>query len=331
LHCGTGCQQGFGTCGNPLTPLPFPGFIPGASNPTTTTQYPISTNGRCGPVYGTRCPIAPFGQAKICCSDIGRCGSGIEFCGLTSWACKTSYGECGGPIPNPPIGSYPALDPKKIANVVTSCVQPGMFALTFDDGVFEPTDQLLDYLELQGIKATFFINAYKKGDFTVEPYRSVLLRMHKLGHHIGSHTYDHLNLSQLNLDGIYGQMYRNDVAFRQVLGFSPVYMRPPFGATNSNVLTALGSWGYKVIWINLSNSDTAYVTDPDPLARMRAKFDPLFLNSNPSTDSFISLQHDTLRSTVELWVPYVIQAVKQKGYRFVTVAECLGDTTNLYR
>lgn len=41
--------------------------------------------------------------------------------------------------------------------VVTSC-KPGYVALTFDDGPYKFTNELLDLLESESVKATFFVN-----------------------------------------------------------------------------------------------------------------------------------------------------------------------------
>ena len=76
-------------------------------------------------------------------------------------------------------------------------------------------------MDSNNVKATFFINAYKTGDITVEPYKSVLQRMYSSGHHIASHTYDHFDLATLNVDEVWAQMYKNDVAIKQVIGKRP--------------------------------------------------------------------------------------------------------------
>jgi peptidoglycan/xylan/chitin deacetylase (PgdA/CDA1 family) len=143
--------------------------------------------------------------------------------------------------------------------MITKCNRAGVFALTFDDGVYKYTDALLDTLKAKNVTATFFVNGYKTGDITKEPYRSVLKRMHNEGHHIGSHTYDHPDLSKLNIDGIYAQMQRNEVVFKDVLGFTPTFMRPPFGNTNTLVRQALGSWGFKIVWNNIFSQDHMFI------------------------------------------------------------------------
>src|SRR4051812_23888856 len=51
--------------------------------------------------------------------------------------------------------------------------------------------------------------------------------------------------------------------------------------------------------------------------------------SNPKTDSFITLQHDTKNYSV-VFVPKIIELIKDKGYKFVTVEKCLGGKIKAY-
>ena len=132
-HCLDGCQVGFGWCGsraNITTTLSPTTTIKSTSSSITTTtttssSLPISTNGYCGANYGTRCPD------PLCCSDFATCGSTIESCGWTFWACRPGYGRCGGPIPDPPKNSYPPIDSTFQQPNIVSCVKPGLFAMTF--------------------------------------------------------------------------------------------------------------------------------------------------------------------------------------------------------
>ena len=58
------------------------------------------------------------------------------------------------PNPSDPLPYFAPLPP---ADVVTKCVDPGMMALTFDDGPFDYTNTLLDVLRQEQVTATFFV------------------------------------------------------------------------------------------------------------------------------------------------------------------------------
>ena len=71
-------------------------------------------------------------------------------------------------------------------SVIYSCTQPGVVALTFDDGPFVYTEELLDSLAANGQKATFFINGQNWDN--INNHVSTIQRMVADGHQVGSHT-----------------------------------------------------------------------------------------------------------------------------------------------
>jgi peptidoglycan/xylan/chitin deacetylase (PgdA/CDA1 family) len=282
----------------------------------TPPIYPITKNNNCGPETLTRCPLT----GNVCCSDNGICGKSVKECGLVRWACRPEFGKCNGPAPSSNI--VPLINLNNKANLIVDCILPGMFALTYDDGIFDYTNTLLNILKINNVKATFFINAYNWGDITVEPYKSYLKNVYNSKHQIASHTYDHLDMTKLNDKELWNQMYRNDIAIKSVIGVSPVYMRPPYGLLNDHVMSALESWGYKVIWKNIDSEDVLHINN----VQLNTNSYLNSLNNKSSkTDSFISLQHETLIETVDSWTQTAINLVKSLNYTFVTVGECRGD------
>lgn len=54
--------------------------------------------------------------------------------------------------------------------------------------------------------------------------------------------------------------------------------------------------------------------------------------ANPSTDSFIALAHDIQPFTANGFVQFMLDVGAEKGFKFVTLGECLGDpAANWYR
>lgn len=86
-----------------------------------------------------------------------------------------------------------------VGQIITQCTQPGTFAITFDDGPYIYTDQILDILKNNGVKATFFVNGQNWGDIN-DPVNSARVRRAiNEGHQIGSHTYLSLLFSSLSI------------------------------------------------------------------------------------------------------------------------------------
>ena len=71
--------------------------------------------------------------------------------------------------------------------VIWSCNQPGVVALTFDDGPYIFTSQLLDTLAGSGHRATFFANGDNWDN--IWNRQPLIHRIVDEGHQIGSHTY----------------------------------------------------------------------------------------------------------------------------------------------
>ncbi len=69
---------------------------------------------------------------------------------------------------------------------IYSCTQPGVVALTFDDGPYAFTEELLDDLAASGQRATFFVNGQNWDN--INNHVSTIQRMVAGGHQVGSHT-----------------------------------------------------------------------------------------------------------------------------------------------
>jgi peptidoglycan/xylan/chitin deacetylase (PgdA/CDA1 family) len=227
--------------------------------------------------------------------------------------------------------TYPALNASLKATVINQCIKPGMFAITFDDGPSKNMLPLLAELQRLKVKATFFVNCENQAHMS-DPSshdRNVLRLMYKRGHHIASHTYDHARLTTLTTAQIYREMSLNDDCIHRIINRRPIYMRAPYLSTNDAVLTALGSWGYKVVGINLDARDFEHSGKPNEIALNHASTDARIDNADPRQSSIISLDHDYVERIVE-WTTELIERVRGKGFKIVTAAECLGDS-KIYR
>lgn len=119
------------------------------------------------------------------------------------------------------VNSAPALAPTNIAKslihkrgdasesvIITKCTQPGTMALTFDDGPYIFTEELLNTLKTNNIKATFFVNGHNYVEITDDKYAKLIRRAKNEGHQIASHTWDHADLATLSKEKIKDEMDR---------------------------------------------------------------------------------------------------------------------------
>lgn len=125
-----------------------------------------------------------------------------------------------------------------IPSIVTRIIGFGVFrkgtirkqaALTFDDGPHPRyTPELLDLLQDYQIKATFFVLGSQ-----AELYPHLIRRMHREGHQIGIHNYDHTsNWLMFPWTVRCHHLERTGDIIESITGKRPDHYRPPWGLMN---------------------------------------------------------------------------------------------------
>lgn len=198
--------------------------------------------------------------------------SGKDFHYCSGPACQLSYGDlCDGNIS--PSGSSTRSVPRPLLGNVSyggegiyKCTEKNVVALTFDDGPYIYTTDLLDILDKYEAKATFFITGNNMGKGAIDDpltgYPQILQRMYQSGHQIASHTWTHQNLSNVTNQQRENQMVYNEMAFRNVLGLIPTYMRPPYSQSDNATQDLMKDLGYHIIYYNII-SDGIPIPFPD--------------------------------------------------------------------
>ena len=98
-------------------------------------------------------------------------------------------------------------------------------ALTFDDGPNPRTTPIiLEELRKRKIKATFFLVGEK-----VEKHPELAKRIVEEGHDIGNHSYTHINLANLDKQGVKKEIEFTQGIIKKTTGKRPVLFRPPYG------------------------------------------------------------------------------------------------------
>ena len=105
-------------------------------------------------------------------------------------------------------------------------------ALTFDDGPWTYTQQIVDILNHYNVDATFFeIGEQVAGN------EAMLQSMVANGHLIENHSWDHSDLTTLSSAEITSQFKMTSEAILNATGTIPEYYRPPYGEHNATVDT----------------------------------------------------------------------------------------------
>ncbi len=187
-------------------------------------------------------------------------------------------------------------------------------ALTFDDGPDnEYTDQILDILKKNKVKATFFFLGQN-----TETYPETAKRAADEGHEIGNHSYSHPEFAKMDTDTAYNnEIMKTEKIFQKVMGIDSKVFRPPYGSINSSETRYFKEKGFDTI---LWDVDTL---DWDTRVNTKAHIVNCVLNE--TRDGYIVLMHSGggNRTNTVAALPDLIAGLKKQNYRFCTVSEIL--------
>jgi peptidoglycan/xylan/chitin deacetylase (PgdA/CDA1 family) len=201
-------------------------------------------------------------------------------------------------------GHIRKADAENVDCAVVKCV-----ALTFDDGPGPYTDRLLKLLADNGAKATFFLIGNK---VAADPAGA--RRIADAGMEIGSHTWEHPNMTAIPAADIPAQFSKATDAIEAATGSRPTLVRTAGGLINDEVLAEAGKQGLADINWDVIPFDWA--ND----ANIGATRQILMTQIQPGS---VVLLHDTYSSTVDLAEQF-IPVLQANGYHLVTVSHLLG-------
>jgi len=185
------------------------------------------------------------------------------------------------------------------------CSQAKCIALSFDDGPGAGTNAILDTLEQYHVSATFMVVGTQVASHAAE-----LKREAANGNDIGSHTWDHADLTALTVAGIQNEVNRTQAAVMNVLGKQPFMLRPPYGAYNQTVLQTVNM--PLILWS----------IDPDDWKDRDAGiiYQRVMSHAKPGA---IILSHDLYPTTAAAYTRIIPDLISQ-GYTLVTVSNLMG-------
>jgi peptidoglycan/xylan/chitin deacetylase (PgdA/CDA1 family) len=206
--------------------------------------------------------VIPIGSQQVLNVVKGWCGATVEYCaapdclidfGSGCDANKIPNGDSTRDIPRPQLG-----DIEYGGEGIYPCVEPGTIAITYDDGPYIYTNDVLDQFASYHMKATFFITGNNLGKGAIDdastPWPAVIQRMIAEGHQVASHTWSHQDLSAITQQQRFDQMVHNEMALRNIIQKFPTYMRPPYSSCTEACQADLLTLGYVVTYFNLDTT-----------------------------------------------------------------------------
>lgn len=186
-------------------------------------------------------------------------------------------------------------------------------ALTFDDGSDGTNyNRILDILSKHNVKATFFLTGQGTRN-----HPSVIRRTISQGHDIGNHSYDHPDFTEISVSQRQSQLSRTENAVRNATGGRTTmpYFRAPYGATNSSVLQTVGDAGYTYTFhwsidtLDWQGHSATYVSNR--------------VVNNIHPGAIVLMHTGAGASGTPQALERMIPALKNQGYRFVTVSQLM--------
>ena len=173
----------------------------------------------------------------------------------------------------------------------------------------EETAQLLDILDEQDVKATFFL----VGDW-VDKYPDDVKEIARRGHDIGNHSDTHPHMPQLGADEASREITLCNEKIEALTGSAPTLFRPPYGDYNNDVVKAVKSLGmYCIQW----DVDSLDWKDPSPEQMTKTVLDKV-------RDGSIVLMHNGAKNTPAA-LPAIIKGIKDKGFEIVLIRDLIPE------
>lgn len=183
-------------------------------------------------------------------------------------------------------------------------------ALSFDAAWGnDDTQEILDILERQDIKVTFFMT----GGW-VEAYPEDVKRIYEAGHELGNHSENHLHMSDLSMSEIEEEIMLVHNRVKELTGYDMCVFRPPYGDYDNDVITGVENCGYYAIQWDVDSLDWKdYGVD--------SIIQTVTCHENLGCGSII-LCHNGAKYTADALEEMII-TLKEQGYSFVKMSDLI--------
>ncbi len=176
--------------------------------------------------------------------------------------------------------------------------------LTFDEGYENGyTAQILDTLAEKNIKAIFFCTY----DY-VKDNPTLVRRMINEGHIVGNHSYNHYNMTQIDLETASDEITMMHDYVAQMFQYEMKYFRFPEGAFSEQTIALAADLGYRSVFWSFAYADWDRDNQPDEAEAYNRI-------TSSVHDGEIMLLHAVSKSNADI-LGRVIDDIEKEGYTF---------------
>ena len=181
--------------------------------------------------------------------------------------------------------------------------------LTYDCG-YEAgyTDEILDILKQNNVKAAFFITGHY-----LNTQSELIQRMIKEGHIIGNHTVNHYCMPDISDEMIIEEIQTLHTTMYEKFNYEMKYIRPPKGEFSERTLNISNSLGYTTVMWSFAYDDW----DEDKQGREEYAKEKILSNIH---NGCVILLHANSKDNCNI-LDDIIKQIKSMGYEFKTLDE----------
>lgn len=173
----------------------------------------------------------------------------------------------------------------------------------------DDTDTLLQILEENDVKTTFFMCGY-----WVDKYPEEVKKIAEAGHDLGNHSATHPHMSQLSKEQIKEELITTGNKIEELTGVKSELFRPPFGEYTNDVISAAEECGYYTIQWDVDSLDWKEYGAQEEISKV--------LNHKKLGNGSIILFHNDAKYTPQA-LDSIIKGLKEKGYEIVPISELI--------
>lgn len=173
----------------------------------------------------------------------------------------------------------------------------------------DDTDTLLQILEENDVKTTFFMCGY-----WVDKYPEEVKKIAEAGHDLGNHSATHPHMSQLSKEQIKEELITTGNKIEELTGVKSELFRPPFGEYTNDVISAAEECGYYTIQWDVDSLDWKEYGVQEEISKV--------LNHKKLGNGSIILFHNDAKYTPQA-LDSIIKGLKEKGYEIVPISELI--------
>jgi len=312
--------------------------------PSTMTALPATyTAGTASPIHGA--PSLPSANLKVDLYPALDRIPPLDSALVKEWMTKIDWSKAPSSSPTGLGGCSNATNADAVANSgkddncwwtcggctrptdIVSCPDKATWGASFDDGPSPDTPTLLNYLNQQKLKTTFFVVGSR-----VLSRPAMLQYEYEAGHQISVHTWSHPYLTTLTNEQIVAELGWSMKVIKDVLGVTPNTMRPPYGDIDDRVRFIAMEMGLTpIIWTTAPSGQTFDTQDwkistgiVTP-AQVLKNFQTILAGAADLPTGFIVLAHDLYPQSVALAVEFVLPSALAAGNLTIEpIITCLG-------